>query len=47
MAAVVRQVHATFSPLISLYVNDFNYAAVQVYQRVGFRVVGEWATVLL
>ena len=47
MAAVVRQVHATFSPLVSLYVNDFNYAAVRVYQRVGFRVVGEWATVLL
>ncbi len=47
MASVVRQVHATFSPLISLYVNDYNYSAVHVYQRVGFKVVGEWATVLM
>lgn len=47
MASVVRQVHATFSPLVSLYVNDYNIAAVQVYQRVGFRIVGEWATVLM
>ncbi len=47
MASVVDQVRATFSPLVSLYVNDFNPAAVKVYQRVGFRIVGEWATVLL
>lgn len=47
MASVVRQVHATFIPLISLYVNDYNVSAVQVYQRVGFKVVGEWATVLM
>lgn len=47
MASVVRQVHATFTPLVSLYVNDYNTAAVQVYRRVGFRIVGEWATVLM
>jgi predicted GNAT family acetyltransferase len=47
MAAVVRQVLATHAPTVSLYVNDFNVAAVQLYTTVGFRVVGEWATVLL
>ncbi|MGO1590810.1 MAG: GNAT family N-acetyltransferase [Ancrocorticia sp.] len=47
MAAVVDQVRATFSPTVSLYVNDYNEAAVKVYQRVGFRIVDEWATVLL
>ena len=47
MAAVVDHVRASFSPLVSLYVNDFNTGAVKVYQRVGFRIVGEWATVML
>lgn len=47
MASVVNQVLATHAPVVSLYVNDFNATAVHAYQAVGFRVVGEWATVLL
>ncbi len=45
MAAVVRlaQRHA---PLTSLYVNDYNIRARATYQRVGFRQVGTFATVL-
>ncbi|GAA2523139.1 DUF4081 domain-containing GNAT family N-acetyltransferase [Rarobacter incanus] len=30
----------------SLYVNDFNAAAIRAYERVGFRQVGEYATVI-
>lgn len=33
-------------PTVSLYVNDFNTPAVKLYQKVGFRQVGEMATVL-
>lgn len=46
MASVVsltRQLHA---PTVSLYVNDYNRAALASYQRVGFTQVGEFATVL-
>jgi len=46
MAAVVKQVLATFAPTVSLYVNDFNTSAVAAYRKVGFRTVGDWATVL-
>ena len=34
------------APTVSLYVNDFNTAALAVYERVGFRRVGTYATVL-
>ncbi|MCF2705738.1 GNAT family N-acetyltransferase [Arcanobacterium haemolyticum] len=47
MAAVVELVRAQIAPTVSLYVNDYNAGAVAAYQKVGFRVVGEWATVLL
>ncbi|WP_349361731.1 GNAT family N-acetyltransferase [Paenarthrobacter sp. PH39-S1] len=45
MAAVVRlaQCHA---PLATLYVNDYNVRARATYERVGFRQVGTFATVL-
>ena len=47
MAAVVALARAGLSPLVSLYVNDFNTAARRCYDRVGFEQVGEFATVLL
>ena len=47
MAAVVELARSTIAPVVSLYVNDFNYAARAVYERVGFEQVGTFATVLL
>lgn len=46
MAAVVELVRAEISPVVSLYVNGFNTRAVRTYERVGFRQVGTFATVL-
>lgn len=46
MAAVVYRVLRQHAPIVSLYVNDYNAAAVATYDRVGFRRVGEYATVL-
>ena len=34
------------APVVSLYVNDFNAAARAAYRRVGFREVGQYASVL-
>lgn len=45
MAQVVNLVRPTF-PYQSLYVNDFNTRARRLYETVGFRTVGEFATVL-
>jgi predicted GNAT family acetyltransferase len=47
MAAVVHQGLARGLRGLSLYVNDFNTAAVAAYRHVGFDVVGRWATVML
>lgn len=45
MAAVVN--HAlTMAPVVSLYVNEYNTAAIRTYQRVGFDTVDRFATVL-
>ena len=44
MAAVV-QMARTMVPTVSLYVNDYNLAARATYERVGFRTVGEFATI--
>ncbi len=44
MAAVVDLARQT-APIVSLYVNDFNLAAVATYRRVGFVDVGEFATI--
>ncbi|WP_313811595.1 GNAT family N-acetyltransferase [Glutamicibacter sp.] len=34
------------APIVSLYVNDYNEAAVKTYQKVGFQQVGTFATIL-
>jgi predicted GNAT family acetyltransferase len=44
MAAVVKLAR-TVVPTVSLYVNDYNRPARATYARVGFRQVGEFATV--
>lgn len=46
MAAVVVAARATAAPVVSLYVNAYNTAALATYRRVGFRQVGTYATVL-
>jgi predicted GNAT family acetyltransferase len=46
MAAVVETVRAEVAPLVTLYVNGFNRRAIRVYEKVGFRAVGTFATVL-
>lgn len=46
MAAVVEQTRRRFAETVSLYVNDYNLAAMAAYRRVGFQQVGEFATVL-
>jgi predicted GNAT family acetyltransferase len=33
-------------PSLSLYVNDFNATAIRLYQRVGFKIVGEFQSIL-
>jgi predicted GNAT family acetyltransferase len=44
MAAVVKLAR-TAVPTVSLYVNDYNLPARATYARVGFRQVGEFATI--
>lgn len=46
MAGVVAHARAGVSPIVSLYVNDFNHVAVATYEAVGFTTVGTFATVL-
>ena len=46
MAAVVRLARASISPVVSLYVNDFNAPARATYLRACFREVGEFMSVL-
>ncbi len=46
MAAVVQATRADIAPTVSLYVNGYNTRAVRAYEAVGFRQVGEYATVL-
>jgi predicted GNAT family acetyltransferase len=45
-AAVVEYARAVLAPVVSLYVNDFNAPARASYRRVGFREVGQYASVL-
>ncbi len=46
MASVVALARHDHSPVVSLYVNDFNAVARRVYETVGFRSHGEFATIL-
>ncbi len=46
MADLVRHVRADHAPTVSLYVNDFNVAALAAYESVGFARVGTFATVM-
>lgn len=46
MAAVVGHVRRDFAPTVSLYVNDYNSAALALYRKLGFVRVGTYATVL-
>ena len=45
-AAVAALARAQVAPVVSLYVNDFNTAARRAYERVGFRRVGTFTSVL-
>ena len=45
-ASVVLAAQADLAPVVSLYVNDFNAAARRSYEKVGFRQVGTFASVL-
>lgn len=46
MAAVVREARLALAPVVSLYVNDFNTPARRAYERVGFRQVGDFMSIL-
>lgn len=46
MAAVVDLVRESVAPVATLYVNDHNVAARRTYERVGFRQVRSFATIL-
>ena len=46
MAAVVALARASISPVVSLYVNDFNTPGRATYKRAGFTEVGEFMSVL-
>ncbi len=45
-AAVVQYARTVLAPVVSLYVNGFNHPARAAYRRVGFREVGQYASVL-
>ena len=46
VASVVRLARSSIAPVVSLYVNSFNAAALRTYAAVGFRPTGQFATVL-
>ena len=46
LATVVRYVLQDIAPTVSLYVNDFNRSAISMYEKVGFKHVDSFATVL-
>ncbi len=46
MAAVVQQVRAHISPVVTLYVNDHNTVARRTYERVGFEQLTTFASIL-
>lgn len=46
MASVVEQTMLDHAPHVTLYVNDFNVAALATYERIGMRRAGTFATIL-
>jgi uncharacterized protein len=46
MAAVVEAARRTIAPAVTLYVNDYNLAARAAYERVGFREVTTFTSIL-
>ena len=46
LSAVIAAARATHAPRINLYANRHNEAAIRAYERVGFRQVGTFATIL-
>lgn len=46
LGSVVRLARQSISPVVSLYVNSYNHAAIKAYRAVGFRPYGHFATVL-
>lgn len=46
LAAVVKYVLEDIAPTVSLYVNDFNRTAISMYEKVGFKQIDSFATVL-
>jgi predicted GNAT family acetyltransferase len=46
MAAVVALVRSRISPVVSLYVNDWNQPARRAYDRVGFEQTATFSTVM-
>ena len=46
MAAVAAVTLRDVAPVVSLYANSYNVPALAAYRRVGFRQVGDYATVL-
>jgi predicted GNAT family acetyltransferase len=46
MAAVVALAQESAAPVVSLYVNDYNVPARRAYERVGFREIGAFSSVL-
>lgn len=45
-AAVVETAMREIAPVVSLYVNEFNYAARASYAKVGFTHIGDFASIL-
>ncbi|MDN4483711.1 GNAT family N-acetyltransferase [Demequina lignilytica] len=46
LGGVIDAVRRSIAPTVSLYVNDFNPAAIRAYEAVGFARVGTFATVM-
>lgn len=46
LATVVRHALATWAPVVSLYVNDYNAPALALYRRLGFTTAGALMSVL-
>ena len=46
LASVVRYVLDDIAPIVSLYANDYNKSAIAMYEKVGFKHIDSFATVL-